>query len=223
MSDYDPTVFIVDDDPSLRDSLKWLLESVRLKVMAFDSGQDFLARYPRGERGCILLDVRMPGGGGLNALAAFQTQGIDLPVVFITGHADVSLCVQAFRGGASDFIEKPFHDQMLLDSVQRALDKDRTSFETLRYSQRIAARVAELTPREADIFRPLVEGRSTREIAELLELSPKTVEAYRLRVMKRMQADNLSALVRMAITAGGLPLEVEESGDAPSPAPARSV
>lgn len=209
MSEYDPTVYIVDDDATLRESLQWLLESIDLPTKAFASGGEFLADCPDGAQGCILLDVRMPGNSGLNVLSELKENGVGIPVLFITGHGDVPMCVQAFKGGAVDFIEKPCNDQMLLDSVQRALEQDRERFQAARYRRRVNALVHSLTPRERDVFRPLAQGKSTRAIAEELDLSPKTVEAYRGRVMNRLGTRNISELVRLAVTAGVIAEEVE--------------
>lgn len=194
-------VYVVDDDQGLLDSTLWLLESVGLQGVPFTSGLAFLEQCDPSQLACVLLDVRMPGMGGLAVQQAMRERGIDLPVVFVSGHADVPLVVRAFRSGAVDFIEKPYNQQLLLDSVQRALSlvpslRDRPE------KNDVQSRLDSLTPREQDILLPLVQGCNNREIAEQLGVSVKTVDLYRSRVMKRMQADSLPALVGMAIGAG---------------------
>ncbi|MGF6592140.1 response regulator transcription factor [Pseudomonas sp. 2835] len=194
----EPRVYVVDDDQGMLDSTLWLLESVGLQALPFTSGQAFLDACDGHRPACVLLDVRMPGMGGLSVQEALRARGIDLPVIFVSGHADVPIVVRAFKAGACDFIEKPYNDQLLLDSVQAALGQARHAgpLETVQ------ARIDSLTPRERDVFLPLVRGYTNREIAEQLEVSVKTVDLYRSRVMKRMQAEHLPALVGMAIACG---------------------
>ncbi|QIB51219.1 response regulator transcription factor [Pseudomonas sp. OIL-1] len=194
-------VYVVDDDQGLLDSTLWLLESVGLQGVPFTSGRAFLEACDPHVPACVLLDVRMPGMGGLAAQEAMRERGIELPVIFVSGHADVPLVVRAFRSGAVDFIEKPYNEQLLLDSVQRALSLfpvDRNP----RALDEVRSRLDSLTPRERDILLPLVQGNNNREIAEQLGVSVKTVDLYRSRVMKRMQAGSLPALVGMAIGVG---------------------
>ncbi|MCE5985094.1 response regulator transcription factor [Pseudomonas sp. LF19] len=194
----EPRVYVVDDDQGMLDSTVWLLESVGLQALPFTSGQAFLDACDGHLPACVLLDVRMPGMGGLSVQDALRARGIDLPVIFVSGHADVPIVVRAFKAGACDFIEKPYNDQLLLDSVQDALGQVRHAGPL----EAVQARVDSLTPRERDVFLPLVQGYTNREIAEQLEVSIKTVDLYRSRVMKRMQADHLPALVGMAIACG---------------------
>lgn len=194
-------VYVVDDDQGLLDSTLWLLESVGLQGVPFTSGRAFLEVCDSNVPACVLLDVRMPGMGGLAVQEAMRERDIDLPVIFVSGHADVPLVVRAFRSGAVDFIEKPYNEQLLLDSVQRALslfpfDRRPSALDEVQ------SRLDSLTPRERDILLPLVQGSSNREIAEQLGISVKTVDLYRSRVMKRMHADSLPALVGMAIGVG---------------------
>ena len=192
-------VYVVDDDQGMLDSTVWLLESVGLTALPFTSGRDFLEVCDGQSQGCVLLDVRMPGMGGLNVQEALRERGIDMPIIFVSGHADVPIVVRAFRAGAVDFIEKPYNEQLLLDSVQQALNRASAADPRLLEVQ---ARLASLTPRERDVLLPLVRGYTNREVAEQLAISVKTVDLYRSRVMKRMQAETLADLVGMAIAAG---------------------
>ncbi|MCP3752897.1 response regulator transcription factor [Pseudomonas sp. SBB6] len=194
----EPRVYVVDDDQGMLDSTVWLLESVGLQALPFTSGQAFLDACDGDLPACVLLDVRMPGMGGLSVQDALRARGIDLPVIFVSGHADVPIVVRAFKAGACDFIEKPYNDQLLLDSVQDALGRARHAGPL----EAVQARIDSLTPRERDVLLPLVQGYTNREIAEQLEVSVKTVDLYRSRVMKRMQAEHLPALVGMAIACG---------------------
>jgi FixJ family two-component response regulator len=195
-------VYVVDDDQGMLDSTVWLLESVGLKALPFTSGRAFLEACAAETRGCVLLDVRMPGMGGLNVQEALRARGIDMPIIFVSGHADVPIVVRAFRAGAVDFIEKPYNEQLLLDSVQQALSRQPATPLADQRLQAVQARLDSLTPRERDVLLPLVCGYTNREVAEQLAISVKTVDLYRSRVMKRMQADTLADLVGMAIAAG---------------------
>ncbi len=195
-------VYVVDDDQGMLDSTLWLLESVGLRAVPFTSGQAFLDSYNEDLPACVLLDIRMPGMGGLAVQDALRERGSQLPVIFVSAHADVPIVVRAFRGGAVDFIEKPYNEQLLLDSVQRALRMHSRPVATGPQAADTRNRLAQLTPRERDVLLPLVQGYSNREIAEQLGISVKTVDLYRSRVMKRMQADSLPALVGMAIGTG---------------------
>ncbi|KJK05862.1 response regulator transcription factor [Pseudomonas tussilaginis] len=195
-------VYVVDDDQGMLDSTVWLLESVGIQALPFTNGQAFLQACDEHLPACVLLDVRMPGMGGLSVQQALGERGIELPVIFLSGHADVPIVVRAFKAGACDFIEKPYNDQLLLDAVQAALDRSRRALAGSGPRAVVQARIDSLTPRERDVFVPLVQGFSNREIAEQLEVSVKTVDLYRSRVMKRMEADTLPALVGMAIACG---------------------
>ena len=195
-------VYVVDDDQGMLDSTVWLLESVGLKALPFTSGRAFLEACDEHSQGCVLLDVRMPGMGGLNVQEAMRARGMQMPVIFVSGHADVPIVVRAFRAGAVDFIEKPYNEQLLLDSVQQALSRaDRHQHQSAGQA-RVQGLLESLTPREKDVLLPLVQGYSNREIAEQLGVSVKTIDLYRSRVMKRMQAEHLPQLVGMAIAAG---------------------
>ncbi|MEJ2763514.1 response regulator [Photobacterium sp. MCCC 1A19761] len=194
-------VYVVDDDQGMRDSTLWLFESVGLKAVPFSSGQAFLEACDPKANACVLLDIRMPGMGGLHVQEEMRRREIHLPVIFVSGHADVPIVVRAFKAGAVDFIEKPYNEQLLLDSVQQALNRQPVMM-VGQHQSALQERLASLTPREQDVFLPLVQGYTNREIAEQLGISVKTVDLYRSRVMKRLAADHLPALVGMAIAAG---------------------
>lgn len=196
----DATVFIVDDDQAVARSLRWLIETVRLKVETFASAQAFLDGYDATKPGCLVLDVRMPGMSGLELqerLAARRAYHV--PIIFITGHGDVQMAVRAVQAGAFDFVEKPFNDQDLLDRVQRAIvfDAEQRGKEVQRAQLR--SLFASLTPREREVLDRVVEGMSNKAIANTLGLSAKTVEVHRAKVMEKMHARSLSDLVKMAM------------------------
>ncbi|MGO2202205.1 response regulator transcription factor [Pseudomonas helleri] len=195
-------VYVVDDDQGMLDSTVWLLESVGLNAVPFTSGQAFLHAVDPALNACVVLDIRMPAMGGLNVQQALQERGLTLPVIFVSGHADVPIVVRAFKAGAHDFIEKPYNQQLLLDSVQQALSGGNARQSASQELTELEARLYSLTPRERDVLLPLVKGYTTREIAEQLAVSVKTIDLYRARVMKRMQAEHLPDLVGMAIAAG---------------------
>lgn len=197
-----PMVYVVDDDQGMLDSTVWLLESVGLHAVPFTSGHAFLQTCDPSLNACVLLDVRMPSMGGLHVQQALRERGITMPVIFVSGHADVPIVVRAFKAGAHDFIEKPYNEQLLLDSVQQALNARTPQQVASQELSEVQARLNSLTPRERDVLMPLVKGYTTREIAELLAVSVKTIDLYRSRVMKRMQAHHLPDLVGMAIAAG---------------------
>lgn len=196
----DATAFIVDDDQAVARSLRWLIETVRLKVETFSSAQAFLDGYDASKPGCLVLDVRMPGMSGLELqerLAARRAHHV--PIIFITGHGDVQMAVRAVQAGAFDFVEKPFNDQDLLDRIQRAIVFD--AEQRVREAQRAQLRAlfASLTPREREVLDLVAEGLSNKAIANSLGLSAKTVEVHRAKVMEKMHARSLSDLVKMAM------------------------
>lgn len=216
-------VYVVDDDQGMLDSTVWLLESVGLTAVPFTSGRAFLDACDATRPACVLLDVRMPDMGGFNVQEEMRARGLDLPVIFVSGHADVPLVVRAFRAGACDFLEKPCNEQQLLDSVQQALRRQAERLAQAAAGAALRARLASLTPRERDVLLPLVQGYTSREIAEHLGVSVKTVELYRTRVMKRMQAERLGDLVGMACVVGLIdPLDPRgaQSAQAPQTPPA---
>lgn len=197
------TVFVVDDDQAMRSSLKWLIESVGMSVEIYDSADAFIRNYYPGRAGCLLLDVRMPGMSGLELQEHFLDHQIKIPIIIITGHGDVPMAVRAMKAGAVDFIEKPFNDELLLESIRNALqlDVEQRNMQTERAE--IATRLAHLTPREHEVMDMVTDGRSNKEIAVTLGVSAKTVEAHRARVMEKMKAASLADLVKMAMTAKG--------------------
>lgn len=209
--DVPPLIYIVDEDGALRDSLQWLLESVGLRARAFTDLDAFLVAHQPEQPGCLLLDIRMPGRGDLSAQQFLSERKIDLPVIVITGHGDVPTAVAAMKQGAMDFIEKPFNDQLLLDCVHNAIAEDRMRRRVRAWRQNLRRRFDTLTPREQDVLDQIAQGLSNREIAEVLNLSRKTVEVHRAKVMQKMQADTLSELIQMAMALGILKLYDREA------------
>ncbi len=196
----DTTVFVVDDDAAVCDSLRFLIESVGLQVRTFSSADEFLAAYTPGQPGCLVLDLRMPGMSGLELQERLARQKCALPVIIITAHGDVPTAVRAMHAGAVDFMSKPFSDQHLLDRIHQALTKDAQARRDEAVRAGIAARVALLTPREREVMDLVVSGMPNKGIAAQLELSAKTVETHRARVMDKMQARSVAELVHMALT-----------------------
>ncbi|WP_428153892.1 response regulator FixJ [Brevundimonas sp.] len=197
------SVFIVDDDPAMRDSLVLMLRGVGFRARAFASADDFLENLPTDKSACVVTDVRMPGVEGPELVRRLKTlRGDRWPVIVITGHADVPLAVQLMKAGVVDFIEKPFDPEQILDCVGRCI-ASLTSLEADRTARDEAnSRLATLTTRERQVFDALIDGCSNKEIALRLEISPRTVEIFRAKVMTKMQASNLSTLVRMGMRAG---------------------
>ncbi|MCP4992786.1 MAG: response regulator transcription factor [Gammaproteobacteria bacterium] len=200
MNSTQSTVFIVDDDQAMRNSLKWLIESIGMPVETYESADAFIRNYYPGRAGCLLLDVRMPGMSGLDLQEYFLEQEIRIPIIIITGHGDVPMAVRAMKAGAVDFIEKPFNDELLLDSIRRALVQDQDQRSSQAERAEIATRLANLTPREHEVMEMVTSGRANKDIASALGVSAKTVEAHRARVMEKMEANSLAALVKMVIS-----------------------
>jgi two-component system response regulator FixJ len=198
----DSTVFIVDDDDALRDSLRALLESADLRVEDFNSAAKFLDIYTPARGGCLVADVRMPDMDGLALLAELAKRQASVPVIVMTGHGDIPLAVRAMRAGAADFIEKPFDDERMLASIRQALDLGRQARGQSSAAQAAQERIAGLTPRERDVLELLVAGHPNKVVAFKLDISPRTVEVHRGRLMEKMQAKSLSDLVRTALSAG---------------------
>ncbi len=188
------TVFIVDDDDDFRDSLHWLLDSATYQIKSYSSGEQFLDSYA-GEPGCLLLDIRMPGINGLALQRELNERRFRLPIIIITGHGDIPMAVSAIRNGALDFVEKPFDDQVLLDHVSRALAlSEQWRIEAAREVE-VLGHWNTLSKREKQVMQLVVEGLANKAIAETLDISPKTVEVHRARVMSKMHAQNLPELV----------------------------
>jgi FixJ family two-component response regulator len=198
MSETDGVVFVVDDDAALRESLKNLIRSVGLRVEVFPSAQEFL-RSPRpAVPGCLVLDVRLPGLSGLDLQKRMAEGGRDMPIIFMTGHGDIPMTVQAMKAGAVEFLTKPFRDQELLDAIQQALARDSQAREQRAQSEALRRRYGALTPREREVMALVVAGLLNKQIAGELGTSEASVKVHRQHVMEKMGAGSLAALVRMA-------------------------
>jgi two-component system, LuxR family, response regulator FixJ len=199
---FDNTVHVIDDDEALRDSLTFLLRTARLDVKSYPSAAAFLEALPEANPSCVITDVRMPGMSGIDLLRRLRERKISVPVIVITGHGDIPLAVEAMRIGATDFLEKPFDDDVLIASVRAALRQKEG--EAKRHGERadIEGRLAALSNRERDVLGGLIAGRANKQIAYDLGISPRTVEIYRANLMSKMKASSLSDLVRMALIAG---------------------
>lgn len=204
MSESAPVVFVVDDDPAMRESLRWLIESIGLTVRTHATAREFLDRYDPASIGCLVLDVRMPGLSGLDLQDELAKRGTILPIIMITGYAEVPMAVRAMKAGAIDFIEKPFSDQDLLDRVRFAIDLSQQVRAAEDERAEIFSRVARLTPREREVCDRVIAGMSNKVIAKDLGLSTKTVEVHRARLMEKLQASTLADLVRLTLLAEGM-------------------
>jgi FixJ family two-component response regulator len=193
------TVIVVDDDDAVRASLRLLLKSVGLEVQTYGSATEFLGSYNGQQPGCLVLDVRMPGLSGMELQEQLNLQGAIIPVIFVTGHGDVPMAVEAMQHGAFDFLQKPFRDQDLLDRIQRALVRDRENRVQLLQKDLIRTRLASLTPREREVLQLMTRGRPNKLMAADLGLSQRTIEIHRARVMEKMHASSLAQLVRMTL------------------------
>ncbi|WP_312165593.1 response regulator FixJ [Phenylobacterium sp.] len=197
----DELVHVIDDDPAVRDSLAFLLETADLRARTYDSAVAFLEALPEVTGGCVVTDVRMPEMTGIELVRRLKGQGFRLPIVMITGHADVPLAVEAMKAGVADFIEKPFDDEVLLAAITAALRDGEKDRQGAAEAAEIAARMASLSGREGEVLEGLVAGHANKVIAFDLGISPRTVEIYRANVMTKMKAASLSELVRMAMLA----------------------
>ena len=202
MQNHDPIVFVVDDDASVCQSLTWLIESVGIKVETFPSAAEFLKRHPHDGPACLVLDVRMPGLSGFDLQNQLAAAGRVIPIIFITGHGNVSMSVRAMKAGAVDFIEKPFEDQTLLDALNQSLEKDRQAKLEQAEKREIKQRVDSLTAREREVFKRVVAGMLNKQIAFEQGTTERTIKAHRARVMQKLQARSLADLVRLAVKAG---------------------
>jgi two-component system response regulator FixJ len=194
-----PTVFIVDDDPDVRESLRLLLEHAGLLVTTYPDGRSFLAACTPETSGCVLLDLAMPGMSGQDVQSALAASAIDLPVLFLTGHGDIPSAVHAVQAGAVDFLEKPVRSEVLLDRVQSALANDAERREEARRLQDLWRRYERLSPREREVMALVTSGLSNKEIARKLDLSPRTVETHRAHVMHKMGVVNTAELIAVAL------------------------
>lgn len=199
----DHSVFIIDDDEAVRDSLLTLLRAQGVMARGFTSGADFFERLPQADSACVITDVRMPDVDGSEVVRRLaELKGHAWPVIVITGHAEVPLAVQMMKAGVVDFIEKPFDPHRLIETVHGCLGLLAGRRSEAEARKAASERLGQLTPRERQVFDALVEGRSNKEIALSLEISPRTVEIFRAKVMAKMKADSLSALVRMGLLSG---------------------
>ena len=198
MTPLDATVFVVDDDPLVRDALKSLIKSVGLSVHTFSSAREFLDHGHPDEPCCLVLDVRMPLLSGLGLQDELAKRDLTIPVIFITGHGTVPLSVRAMKAGAMDFIQKPFEDQDLLDAIYLGIEQNRQTKRVQAETRKIKQRLKSLTLREHEVFTLVVAGRLNKQIAFDLEMSEHTVKTHRARVMKKMQVESLADLVRLS-------------------------
>jgi two-component system response regulator FixJ len=195
-------VYVIDDDEAARDSLEFVLQGLEFRVQSYDSAKAFLAGLPGAYYGCVITDVRMPEISGLDLLHRLRELGVDMPVIVITGHADVQLAVEAMKSGAVDFLEKPYDDEVLVRSVRSALRRWQKKADREADKAEVLDRLATLSARERQVLEGLVAGKPNKTIARLLVISPRTVEIYRAHLMKKMKAASLSDLVRMALVSG---------------------
>jgi FixJ family two-component response regulator len=202
MAEQIPTVFIIDDEKAMRESLKTLMETVGLNSKTYSSADKFLEDYDQKIHGCLVVDVRLPGMSGLELQAKLIQEGINLPVIVITGHGDVPMAVQAMKMGALNFIEKPFRDQVLLDNIQKAIDFDAKMRNEQTKNVESKIKLESLTPREREIIELLVTGKPNKAIAFELGISQKTVDFHRANILKKMGVESVVGLVRLLGNAG---------------------
>jgi FixJ family two-component response regulator len=197
----EPVVHIIDDDEAVRDSLNMLLDSVDIANRQYDSAQAFLNSDFASSSGCIVLDIRMPGMSGMELQEKLNDMGVKLPIIFITGHGDIPMAVEAMKRGAIEFVQKPFREQELLDCINHALQMDSDRRLSDNEIEAVRRRVESLTPREKQVMEMIVEGKANKVIAFDLDLSQRTVEIHRAHVMEKMQTKSLAELVRMVMVA----------------------
>jgi FixJ family two-component response regulator len=193
------TVMVVDDDSGVRNAMRSLLKSVGLTSTLFASAQEFLAAYQPSQPGCLVLDIRMPGMSGLELQQELNLRGAVIPVIFMSGHADIPMAVEAMQHGAFDFLQKPFRDQDLLDRIQRAIARDTELRKSLGEHARIRVHLESLTPREREVLDLMTQGKQNKVIGQELGVSPRTIEIHRARVMEKMNAHSVAELVRMML------------------------
>ncbi len=193
------TVYVVDDDVELCQSIEWLIHSVGLHAKVFSSAHDFLRNLEPLPSGCILLDVRMPGMSGIELQEQLREQGVDLPVILLTGHAEVPVVVRAMHAGAFDVIQKPFSQQALLDRIHDALAKNAATNQQAMERHNVQRRLSLLSAGEREVLDLLCQGKSNKEIASALQLTRRAIEARRAKIMRKMQADSLAQLIRMTL------------------------
>ena len=194
-----PAVIVVDDDAGVSNAMRSLLKSVGLECALYGSAQEFLAAWQPSQPGCLVLDIRMPGMSGLELQQQLNLRGAVIPVIFMTGHGDIPMAVEAMQHGAFDFLQKPFRDQDLLDRIQRAIQKDGELRQSLGEHTRIKAHLESLTAREREVLDLMTQGKQNKQIAQELGISPRTIEIHRARVMEKMEAQSVAELVRMML------------------------
>lgn len=200
MTDIQQTVYVVEDDEAVRDSLELLLKSDGKPVKTYESAGSFLVDYSDQMAGCIVLDIRMPGMDGMELQKKLNDKHSILPIIFVTGHGDVPMAVDAMKEGAVDFIQKPYREEALLEKIEAALEQDREQRKSLDERQEIVRRIKSLTPREREIMDRMIAGQANKVIAIELEISQRTVEIHRSRVMHKMGTHSLAHLVRMVLS-----------------------
>lgn len=193
-------VYVVEDDEAVRDSLEMMLVSMEHKVETFPTANEFLDKYDESMAGCIVLDIRMPGMDGMELQKALNTKNSILPIIFVTGHGDVPMAVEAMQQGAIDFIQKPYREQELLEKIKAALELDAEQRTSLIEKKEIQSKLEELTPRELEIMNMMIDGHANKVIAIDLDISQRTVEIHRSRVMHKMGTHSLAHLVRMIMS-----------------------
>ena len=191
-----PLIHLVDDDAAVRESLALLIATVGLRVQTWGDPHDFLATFERAHIGAIVLDVRMPGISGLGVLERLLEQGVDQPVILLTGHGTVDMCRRAFKAGAAEFLEKPVHDELLIEALQNAVRQHVRSRERNQADQEASERYAQLSPREREVLGLIAQGLTNKEIGRALELSPRTVETHRANLFAKLGAESLAQLIR---------------------------
>ena len=198
-----PVIHVVDDDDAIRDSIVWLLDGERYSVRTYATGEDFLARVEHLSPACVILDIRMPGMTGVEVHEQLTRNAVATPVIFVTGHGDVPMAVEAIKRGAFDFIEKPFNEQKLTSIIERALQLDAQNAGQVAAQSVVTARLAKLSPREREVLDLVVAGKMNKTIADVMNISIKTVEAHRSKVMEKMCARSLAELVQAVLKAEG--------------------
>jgi two-component system response regulator FixJ len=197
-----PTIFVIDDQPSVRDAIGEMLSVFGFTVETFDSAASFLGKVPATRPGCVVADVRMPGMDGIALVGEMIRRGIGIPIILISGHADVPMAVAGIKAGADDFIEKPLDDAKLVAAINRALNRAFAAQDSAKQHDDLGERFARLTPRQAEIFDLVAGGFTSQAIAAKLDLSTRTVESYRAQIMEKMQSESVAVLVRQAIRLG---------------------
>ena len=197
-----PMVYVIDDDEKIRDALLFLLKSVGQKAVTFASGKEFLAQHSIDMPGCIVSDIRMPGMSGMEMQQELHRRGSNTPIIFISGHGDIPMAVEAIKAGAQEFLTKPFRDQVLLDAINTAMNQDAQQSRILEAKTDVERRKGLLTRRERQVYELVIEGKTNKVIAETLHLSHRTIEVHRSHMMEKMEAQSLTELLKLAQTPG---------------------